>query len=117
MAAIHDVQGEKPHQLDTDNREDTAHPLYTAETHAESQSSQYDLAATILPSHAQILDPTLSRRVRRKIDFFFIPLMWVGYGFVYYDKVFLPTPLVLATIVETLFCTGYPRQRRSLRHD
>ena len=49
--------------------------------------SQDDIAATILPSHAQPIDPVLEHRVRRKIDLFFIPLMWIGYGLVYYDKV------------------------------
>ena len=103
MAAIHDMQGEKRERFDIDNREDTNRPLSTAESHPESQSSLYDLAATILPSHAQIVDPGLSRRVRRKIDLVFIPLMWVGYGFVYYDKVLRPSHLISATIVESLF--------------
>ena len=102
MAAIRDVQGEKPEWLNTDNREDTSHPLSTVEMPLDSHSSEYDLAATILPSHAHVVDPTLSCRVRRKIDLFFIPLMWVGYGFVYYDKVLHPTLLVLATIAEIL---------------
>ena len=53
----------------------------------DQYSSQDDIAATILPSHAQPIDPLLERRVRRKIDLFFIPLMWIGYGLVYYDKV------------------------------
>lgn len=54
---------------------------------SDQYSSQDDIAATILPSHAQPIDPVLERRVRRKIDLFFIPLMWIGYGLVYYDKV------------------------------
>ena len=108
MAGIHDVQGEKPEWLNTDNREDTIHPLPTVEIPLDSQSSECDLAATILPSHAQLVDPALSYRVRRKIDLFFIPLMWVGYGFVYYDKVLHPT-FMLATIIDTLFCIGYSR--------
>ena len=116
MTTIHDVQGEKQERLDTDDREDTTHPLSTLEMHLESPSSQHDLAATILPAHSQIVDPNLSRRVRRKIDLVFIPLMWFGYGFVYYDKVFHRI-LVSAAITETLFCIGYPRQRRPLRHD
>ena len=60
----------------------------------EETSSRDDIAATILPSHAQLIDPALDRRVRRKFDLFFIPLMWIGYGLVYYDKVrLLPQPL------------------------
>ncbi len=45
-----------------------------------------DIAATIVPEHAQNVDPSVQRRVLRKIDLFLIPLMWIGYGFVYYDK-------------------------------
>ncbi|KAL8793175.1 MAG: hypothetical protein Q9195_004205 [Heterodermia aff. obscurata] len=92
-AAIYDMQGEKQERLETDNREDRQ-PTSTMGMDPESHSSQYDLAATILPSHAQIVDPTLSRRVRRKIDLFFIPLMWVGYGFVYYDKAILGSAIL-----------------------
>ena len=64
-----------------DNEESVSIPA------ADEHSSQDDIAASILPSHAQPIDPALERRVRRKIDLFFIPLMWIGYGFVYYDKV------------------------------
>ena len=46
-----------------------------------------DLAATIVPEHAQDVDAAAERRVLRKLDLFLIPWMWVGYGFVYYDKV------------------------------
>ena len=64
-------------------------PSIFARPSSPSQSSQDDIAATILPSHAQPIDPALEQRVRRKIDLFFIPLMWIGYGFVYYDKVLI----------------------------
>ena len=45
-----------------------------------------DIAATIVPEHALSVNPAMERRVLRKIDMFLIPLMWIGYGFVYYDK-------------------------------
>ena len=45
-----------------------------------------DIAATIVPEHALGVDPAVERRALRKIDLFLIPLMWTGYGFVYYDK-------------------------------
>lgn len=61
-----------------------------SESRPTTLSSQDDIAATFLPAHAQPIDPEIARRVRRKIDLFFIPLMWIGYGFVYYDKVGLP---------------------------
>ena len=116
MATTHDVQSEKQERRDTDNREDTTHPLSIVEMHLESPSSQHDLAATILPSHSQIVDPALSRRVRRKIDLVFIPLMWFGYGFVYYDKVFHPI-FFYGYFVEIFLFIVYRRQRRPLRHD
>ena len=49
--------------------------------------SDKDLAATIVPEHAQAIDATRERRVLWKLDLFLIPWMWIGYGFVYYDKV------------------------------
>lgn len=58
-----------------------------AEDETTSLSTQDDLAAAIVPEHAQPLDPHSERRVLRKIDLYLIPFMWIGYGFVYYDKV------------------------------
>lgn len=51
-----------------------------------------DLAAAIVPEHAQEFDSITERRVLRKIDLFLIPWMWIGYGFVYYDKVSMDLP-------------------------
>lgn len=52
-----------------------------------------DAAAAIVPDHALDLDRAAERRVLRKIDRFLIPVMWMGYGLVYYDKVlFSPDP-------------------------
>ncbi|KAG8531338.1 uncharacterized protein KY384_002967 [Bacidia gigantensis] len=53
------------------------------------ESFEKDVAATIVPEHAQEVDAVAERRVVRKIDLFLIPWMWIGYGFVYYDKVSL----------------------------
>ena len=50
-------------------------------------SSEKDAAAAIVPDHAVVFDRALARRVQRKIDWFLIPIMWFGYGLVYYDKV------------------------------
>ena len=41
----------------------------------------------MVPEFAQPWDKQVERRVIRKIDFALIPLMWIGYGLVYYDKV------------------------------
>lgn len=46
-----------------------------------------DDAATFVGEKGQFVDPQLERRVRRKIDLFFMPTMMLGYGLVYYDKV------------------------------
>ena len=50
-------------------------------------SSEKDLAAAIVSDHAQAFDRATERRVLQKIDLYLIPCMWLGYGFVYYDKV------------------------------
>lgn len=46
-----------------------------------------DIAASVVPEYAQPWDKEVERRVVRKIDCALIPLMWIGYGLVYYDKV------------------------------
>lgn len=61
-------------------------PPPVIEDDSSVESFDKDIAATIVSEHAQFLDPNVERRVLRKIDLFLIPLMWVGYGFVYYDK-------------------------------
>ncbi|KAF2735709.1 MFS general substrate transporter [Polyplosphaeria fusca] len=48
-----------------------------------------DVAVALVGEHAQHIDPVLEARVLRKIDFFLIPAMVVGYGLVYYDKAIL----------------------------
>ena len=51
------------------------------------ESFDKDLAAAIVSDHARELDRSTEHRVLRKIDLYLIPWMWIGYGFVYYDKV------------------------------
>ena len=51
------------------------------------ESFDKDLAAAIVSDHAGEFDRFTERRVLRKIDLYLIPWMWLGYGFVYYDKV------------------------------
>ena len=51
------------------------------------ESFDKDLAAAIVSDHARQFDRVTERRVLRKIDMYLIPWMWLGYGFVYYDKV------------------------------
>lgn len=54
---------------------------------ASVESFEKDLAAAIVSDHALEFDRATERRVLRKIDVYLIPWMWLGYGFVYYDKV------------------------------
>lgn len=55
-------------------------------------SPSQDVAAEIVGEHAQEIDPELQRRVLRKIDWYLIPAMVLGYGLVYYDKVMIALP-------------------------
>lgn len=65
-----------------DEKRDVEHEI-------NSVSTDDDIAAAFVPDRAQWIDRRLERRVVRKIDFFLIPVMWIGYGFVYYDKAIL----------------------------
>lgn len=46
-----------------------------------------DMAAAVVGEHAHAIDPAIAARVLRKIDWYLIPAMSIGYGLVYYDKV------------------------------
>ena len=54
---------------------------------SSTESFDKDLAAAIVSDQARDFDRFTERRVLRKIDLYLIPWMWLGYGFVYYDKV------------------------------
>lgn len=49
--------------------------------------SEQDLAIGIVGEHAHAFDPVVEARVLKKIDWYLIPAMSIGYGLVYYDKV------------------------------
>lgn len=78
-------------------RGEKSKPAYTAASakpglsvaHEDSsvESFEKDLAAALVSDHAQVFDIATERRVVRKVDLYLIPWMWLGYGFVYYDKV------------------------------
>ena len=72
---------------DEKNNITTKPPLSPSHDASSLESLEKDLAAAIVPSHAQQFDSATERRVLRKIDRYLIPWMWFGYGFVYYDKV------------------------------
>lgn len=48
-----------------------------------------DDALAIVGEHGQAIDPGVERRVTRKIDLWLLIGMFIGYGFVYYDKAIL----------------------------
>ena len=48
-----------------------------------------DVAVSLVPEYAQPWDPATEKRVLKKLDFLLMPFMWIGYGLVYYDKVYL----------------------------
>ncbi|KAL8958508.1 MAG: hypothetical protein Q9193_004452, partial [Seirophora villosa] len=54
-----------------------------------AKAEEKDAGAAIVPHHAVAIDKAAERRVLRKIDLFLIPVMWMGYGLVYYDKAIL----------------------------
>ncbi|KAL8738255.1 MAG: hypothetical protein Q9181_000935 [Wetmoreana brouardii] len=67
----------------------TTNPRPDDEDYLSLRSCEKDAAAAIVPEHALEVDKEAERRVLRKIDLFIIPLMWIGYGLVYYDKAIL----------------------------
>ena len=85
MASSQTHQYEKPWNT-TGGADPSSRPA-KAEDESVSLSTEDDIAAAIVPDHAQHIDRHIERRVLRKIDLYLIPLMWIGYGFVYYDKV------------------------------
>ncbi|KAJ5092653.1 hypothetical protein NUU61_007523 [Penicillium alfredii] len=48
-----------------------------------------DVALAVVSEVAQEIDPAVEKRVLRKIDWYFMPAMLIGYGMVYYDKAIL----------------------------
>ncbi|TVY22195.1 putative transporter [Lachnellula hyalina] len=48
-----------------------------------------DIAIAIVGVHSHAIDPAVEARVVRKIDWYLVPAMILGYGLVYYDKAIL----------------------------
>ena len=94
--------------------EPSAQPI-DAQDESASVSTEDDIAAAIVPDYAQHIDSQLEKRVLRKIDCYLIPFMWVGYGFVYYDKV--RHYLATFSLYNDSRFVGNPRQCRTVRHD
>jgi len=58
-----------------------------------------DIAIAIVGVHSHAIDPAVEARIVRKIDWYLVPAMILGYGLVYYDKVTI-TMLSLWTIAN-----------------
>lgn len=71
----------------TEGENDAKPRLYPNHDDSSVEPFEKDLAAAIVSDHGQKFDRATERRVLRKIDLYLIPWMWLGYGFVYYDKV------------------------------
>ncbi|KAF2104287.1 MFS general substrate transporter [Rhizodiscina lignyota] len=59
-----------------------------------------DDALAIVGEHAQPIDPAIARRVVWKIDIFLIPVMFIQYGLVYYDKAILGSAAILGMTAD-----------------
>lgn len=79
--------GEEKHDQRGESYLPERQPYLEGGDQSSSVSLEKDAAAAIVPDYALDLDKAVERRVLRKIDLFLIPLMWIGYGLVYYDKV------------------------------
>ncbi|KAF5007873.1 hypothetical protein FDECE_5788 [Fusarium decemcellulare] len=55
----------------------------------KAQTDAATSPADVLGGDARDIDPQVERRVLRKIDWFLMPAMVIGYGLVYYDKAIL----------------------------
>ncbi|KAK8125960.1 MFS general substrate transporter [Apiospora kogelbergensis] len=55
-------------------------------TPAAEASAEKDVAIAMVGEHVCPIDPTVAAKAVRKVDWFLIPAMTVGYGLVYYDK-------------------------------
>lgn len=63
--------------------------IYTTTESGVHASYAKDDALAIVGEHGQSIDPAFERRVVRKIDLWLVIGMFIGYGFVYYDKAIL----------------------------
>lgn len=87
-------------------------PAGTSAEVESAVSDEKDIATAIVGEHRHAIDPAIKARVVRKIDWFLIPPMSIGYGLVYYGKVSTsPTSPCHADLA------GQPRIRRPLRND
>ncbi|KAL0259556.1 hypothetical protein SLS55_005293 [Diplodia seriata] len=81
-----------------------------------------DVALTVVGERAQEYDARVEARVLRKIDWFLMPTMIIGYGLVYYDKAILGSAALLGmsktlelTVTHPATTAGQPATTDSTR--
>ena len=84
-----------------------------AEDASSIAAGDKDIAIAIVGEHSHMIDPAAEARVVRKIDWFLVPAMSIGYGLVYYDKV----NISVRYCRHLLIFQGDLRIRSSLRND
>lgn len=72
-----------------DEKSSSTPPIASADLNnaAPTNVQDKDVAIAMVGEQRHAIDPTVARRVVRKIDLFLVPAMFCGYGLVYYDKV------------------------------
>jgi hypothetical protein len=90
-----------------------ASPLDTSADLENAGGFDKDIAVAIVGERRHDIDPALEARVVRKIDWFLVPAMSIGYGLVYYDKASSSPPLY----IQMLIFQGDPWRRSSIRND
>ncbi|GKT43555.1 putative transporter [Colletotrichum spaethianum] len=82
-----------------------------ADVEAVSSSSPRagdDDALAMVGTHTQPYDPAVAARAVRKIDWFLIPAMIVGYGLVYYDKAILGSAVLFGMTTDLRLSVPLP---------
>ncbi|KAI0895274.1 MFS general substrate transporter [Annulohypoxylon nitens] len=68
-----------------------------------------DVAIAMVGEEGHAVDPAVVRRAVRKIDWFLIPAMTVGYGLVYYDKAILGSAALFGMTTDLKLSVPDPR--------
>ncbi|KAB8292923.1 hypothetical protein EYC80_007288 [Monilinia laxa] len=66
----------------------------------QSLDQDKDIAIAIVGERRHEIDPAIEARVVRKIDWFLVPAMFIGYGLVYYDKAILGSAVLFGMTTD-----------------
>ncbi|KAI0165244.1 MFS general substrate transporter [Hypoxylon sp. FL1284] len=81
----------------------------TTPTADAEQVGDKDVAIAMVGEEGHAIDPAVVRRAVRKIDWFLIPAMTVGYGLVYYDKAILGSAALFGMTTDLRLSIPDPR--------